>query len=620
MTRSLLLTLFVLVHTFTIAQDDISSAKRTLEKNSQSNEVVNALKEIITYYGRVSPNADSTFIYSKRLEDIARSQKDSLLFAEAYLGYSRYHYIQSNLDSVIDYSGRAIGIFDRYAVKERKAATQIVLGNAHFLLYNDYEALSVLTSAAPHTVSIDRILVNVSLGLVSTQTNDFESAIFYFNEAYKISNELQNDTYLYEIYSGQSVIQTRTGDNEAAKASLKNALLIAEKQEYFMGQAMSLHNMGLLHYRKGDYGKAKSCYDKTIDLFSKIDSPYMKGSLYRSYADMLVDMDKIEEAQYYVEMCETIFEHSSPAKLCYSEALRGRIARKLERPKEGLDRFHKAIEIAEENGISEVLTHSYMEISQIHESLGNYSASLAYFKEYERFKDSISKLNKTRDIEGLKMQFDIAQYEQDLLVKDQKLAILDSKQKASNYRNVLFGFLAFGMLLFVYRQRKINKMNKAAFETEKELSRLKEAQIDHSKKEITEYAIHINEYNKLLDTCLSKIRFLKRSTKEDSVKSGLTELQFYIKDKTEVNKEKVALDMKVKNEQEDFTFNLKSKFPDLSQKEIQVAIYTILNMTSKQAAHQMGIKEQSVYNYRLTLRKKLGLSKDTNLSNFLKEL
>ncbi|MBX2827868.1 MAG: tetratricopeptide repeat protein [Flavobacteriaceae bacterium] len=620
MVRIILLLLLPILYSSLYAQDDLDIAKNIIEKSESRAEVAKALKKVILQYARVELNSDSTVKYTRKLEEIARLEQDSVLFADSYLGYSRVHYMRFNFDSVVHYSEKAIRIYERNDVLNKIAEAKVILGNTYFLLYKNKEAFQVLKEAEPHVESLDRVSVQISLAMVNKQLNDLESAMDHYNKAYEISNEINNDFYLYEVYLGTSTIQSSNAEYDKAIASLKNALQKAEEQKYFQGQAMSLHNLGLQYQAKKQYDEARSYYDQTIALFPKIDNQVMVASTYRSYAEMLVETGDLGEAKIFVEKAEDIFKTIHPGRLGYTEAIRGELAKKEGNLKESLNRFENALQIGIDNEISEIITYALEEIPEIHNKQGRFQDAFEAQKKLLRVRDSLIQLNNNREIEALKIQFDIAQYEQDILVKDKELALLDSKQKASKYRNILFGFGAMALLIFVYRQRKINKMNKSAYQTEKELSQLKEAQIDHSKKEITEYAIHLNEYNRLMDACLSRIKLLKRHTREEVVKSGLTDLQIYIKDNIEINKEKIALDTKVKSEQDDFTFNLRNKYPDLSQKEIQVAIYTLLNMTSKQAANQMGIKEQSVYNYRLSLRRKLGLTKETNLSDFLRKL
>ena len=65
---------------------------------------------------------------------------------------------------------------------------------------------------------------------------------------------------------------------------------------------------------------------------------------------------------------------------------------------------------------------------------------------------------------------------------------------------------------------------------------------------------------------------------------------------------------------------LKEKYPNLTPKEIKVATYALLKMSSKTISNQMGISIQSVNNYRFTIRKKLNIPKNKSIDEYLRDL
>lgn len=599
------------------AQNSIFELKEQVKKGDLSSASLIAISE---HHIQKEQNSDSIFKYTRLLKRQATQSKDSLLFGETYLQFAHGHYLNSSYDSVFHYGKKAIRIFDRLDQKGRRASAEILFGNTHRILFENKEALGYLKQALPHAKDIDRVMVQIGLATVNIQLNNLEEASLRYNEAFRISKEINNDLYLYNIHNGLATVYLKGEKFDEVLDSLLKALAIAEEQANYVGQAKCLHNIA--HYYNGEeeYSKAETYLKKAIELFPKINSEYLKASVYRLYAESLTELGSIEEASYYLDKAEVIYRSRIPARLGLINSLRANIALKSNRPQQAIKLLEEGIAVSKKNKLMGNLQANYLQLSEVQQKVGNTRAALDAYKNHKAYQDSVAQRNKTKEIEALKLQFDIAQYEQEIIVKDQKLALLDSQKKTGNYRNLLLGFITLGLLFFVYRQRKINKINKAAFNTEKELSILKEAQIIHGKKEITEYAIHINEHNKLMDACLTRIKTLKRKASEPIVKSGLTDLQFYIKDNLDINKEKIELDSKVQSEQEDFTFNLKRQYPELSQKEIQVATYLVLNLSSKQAASQMGIKDQSVYNYRLSLRKKLKIRKETNLSEFLRQL
>jgi DNA-binding CsgD family transcriptional regulator len=68
---------------------------------------------------------------------------------------------------------------------------------------------------------------------------------------------------------------------------------------------------------------------------------------------------------------------------------------------------------------------------------------------------------------------------------------------------------------------------------------------------------------------------------------------------------------------EDFLERLKCQFPDITPKDLQLAAYLRLNLSSKEIASMMNITIRSIEGCRYRLRKHLNLSSETNLSEFI---
>ncbi|HET6511398.1 MAG TPA: helix-turn-helix transcriptional regulator, partial [Candidatus Kapabacteria bacterium] len=72
--------------------------------------------------------------------------------------------------------------------------------------------------------------------------------------------------------------------------------------------------------------------------------------------------------------------------------------------------------------------------------------------------------------------------------------------------------------------------------------------------------------------------------------------------------------------QGDFMGTLSRKFPDLTLTERKVAALMRLNLSSKAVANLLCLSVRTVENHRLSIRKKLGLNNDVNLTTFLSGL
>jgi DNA-binding CsgD family transcriptional regulator len=68
---------------------------------------------------------------------------------------------------------------------------------------------------------------------------------------------------------------------------------------------------------------------------------------------------------------------------------------------------------------------------------------------------------------------------------------------------------------------------------------------------------------------------------------------------------------------ETFLRTMKNQFPDLTPSDLRLCAYLRINLTSKEIAPLLGISVRGVENHRYRLRKKLGLTGDDNLIDFI---
>jgi len=152
----------------------------------------------------------------------------------------------------------------------------------------------------------------------------------------------------------------------------------------------------------------------------------------------------------------------------------------------------------------------------------------------------------------MKAKFELDQYEQELKTKDHDLKLLEQKKKIKNHEILLLVSITLGLLLFIYLQRKRNLDKRKNLETEKELIVLREKQlyseVQFKNIEITDFALHISERNKLLTMLTERIREITREA-SDPIKVELQRLQRFVKNQIEANKEKVTLNSRIQETQ-----------------------------------------------------------------------
>ncbi len=174
-------------------------------------------------------------------------------------------------------------------------------------------------------------------------------------------------------------------------------------------------------------------------------------------------------------------------------------------------------------------------------------------------------------------------------------------------------------LKFEERQKQINTLHQLEIEkNEKEIIKLKneklEGEILLKTKELADTSMHLVERSDALLKVKEELQKLYKNTNENhDIKKTLTLLNDI--EKNDSNWEKFASHFDEVNN--NFLKNLKLRFPKLTNNDLKVCAYLQLNLASKEISQLMNIGVRGVEISRYRLRKKLGISSEQSLIDFL---
>lgn len=172
--------------------------------------------------------------------------------------------------------------------------------------------------------------------------------------------------------------------------------------------------------------------------------------------------------------------------------------------------------------------------------------------------------------------------------------------------------------LYLEREAKIRQEQ---YELEKEIERLKSEKLRTSlltkDKELVNNSLQVVKKNKILNGIIQKMRDIDVEQLDDGVKTQLSKLNKSITKEVGADKSWKDLEKHIKNVHFDFLKRLKDRFPTISPRELDLATYLLMNMSTKEITEIMNISQGGVELARYRLRKKLGLTKKENLVGFL---
>jgi len=173
------------------------------------------------------------------------------------------------------------------------------------------------------------------------------------------------------------------------------------------------------------------------------------------------------------------------------------------------------------------------------------------------------------------------------------------------------------------RERQKEKFELEKLATDKELLLLKQKNLnlEIKKKDSALASSTLNNINKneLLKDLVKDIKHIDDQLVNNSLHYLVRKVIKKINNNL-INKEDwLTFELHFRNSHSQFFQNLREKHPNLSSNEIKLSAYLKLNLSSKEIASLMNVAITSIEQSRYRLRKKLNLSKEVNLVNYIQK-
>ena len=173
-------------------------------------------------------------------------------------------------------------------------------------------------------------------------------------------------------------------------------------------------------------------------------------------------------------------------------------------------------------------------------------------------------------------------------------------------------------------QRKIQYLHQLEIErTESEIIRLKneklENEIQHKNFELASTAMNMVHKGEILTKIKGELIRLKKTAGSQQTEEGYKNI-IRMLDENKSKRDWDTLAVHFDKVHSDFLNALKEQYPDLTAGDAKLCAYVRLNLTCKEISQLTNITVKSVELSRYRLRKKLRLSSEINLSNFLSSI
>lgn len=160
--------------------------------------------------------------------------------------------------------------------------------------------------------------------------------------------------------------------------------------------------------------------------------------------------------------------------------------------------------------------------------------------------------------------------------------------------------------------------------SEKEVVKLRneklESEIAFKNSELATTAMHLVQKEEFITRIKSELHHLEKAGKDRADPGEVKKLLRSLSEEEDLNKEWEQFSVHFNKVHSDFLIILKEKYPALKAHELKLCAYLRMNLSSKEIARLMSISVRGVEISRYRLRKKLNISTETNLFQFLFDL
>jgi len=499
----------------------------------------------------------------------------------------------------------------------------------------------------------------LGMGIIQKQCGNFSDAVTCYEKARAIAEKTGKKLEAAYCFNNEGNVYRKQGNLPKAMETYEKALSCFIEMKDELSASDCLNNIGNLYLEKGDPFRALDYYNRAIHSEKVKADNYRMISRYKNLADAYSALKDYQNASLYLEKAIYLAEKSDDKMqlaCCYTQVGNLHLANGsndigISYLKKSVELFHEVGAKAEESeclielskaelkygktndafnhaklgeqmaneaGAVQTIYAASHALASIWEKKGDPSTSLIYLKKAIELKDSIYSVEKNRTIEEIEAGFTRTKLENENQILSQQGKL---QQQSLRIRNIAMFSLALCLILsiviiwLVYKRHKELKIyslheissNKIA------ISKLSE-DLSSKERELTSKTLFINQKNILLQRLISELEILKEEP--GTTRNKVEHLQHELKMELSPDSWK-EFEVQFNEVHPEFQSRLLEKFPELTPTERRLCAFLRLDMNTREIASLTGQTFKSIEVARTRIRKKMNLSREENLTNFI---
>lgn len=568
----------------------------------------------------------------------------------------------SDIKTAISYAEEILNFSEEIGYKNGIAAAYQRLGASYSIQGEDKKSNSAFFKALnlyrelKHKNLEGIILFNLGLGYKGSGL--YDSTRYYFEKARVIFEESGNLTQKGAIYDGLSGVYFEQSSYQLCISHALKAVKLFEEAGDELRLADAQSKIGQASAEIKNYEDALKYFKKAAIIYRKNHDDAYELSVRKYMADAFFKMGEKDSSIYHYQQIIQKAEKLGTTNI-YTEALIGLSSQYLElgrienlKPQlqiayersksldnpalivpalRNLGKYHylqeksyplsesyflKALKMAEKYGFLYHQSGTEAELAILYKNWGKTAKAIEHFFAHQAFKDSLLNLQMASRIAELQTLYESEKKDREIERQESEIKILQQKVEidALNQKILLGGIALVSLLLLAvflgYRQKLkrdqlIHEQEKMAYEQE----------LLFQKKELASHTLHLVQKSDLLEELKAQLE----STRKDSgdSKKELSQMIQLIKSDKHVEQDWQNFKTYFDRVHADFERKIRSRSENLSQNEYRLAALMKMDLSTKEIAGILNISPDSVHKGRYRLKKRLGLSGEENLREYL---
>jgi tetratricopeptide (TPR) repeat protein/DNA-binding CsgD family transcriptional regulator len=462
-----------------------------------------------------------------------------------------------------------------------------------------------------------------TIGILYSFINDYRQSLKYFLDAIKIlDDQNKKDEHYYSLIQNIGITYVEAEQPRQGVPFLITSMKYFEhdtisRKEYLV---VNYIDLGVAYKNMKSIDSAFYYYHKALIIAQKFNISKHTGGILINLADLYGELKVYDKAKAFYQQALDEFKKNDDFR-GYWHAVYGLavVEKYLGNYTVAIDSVTKAISFFQENEDLAYLKDSYLLLSGIFEKQGDLPKAYKYFKLCSDIKDSIVASDQENQMAQLQMQYELQKSE---IETNNKISLLQKENQIKIYKAyIIVGILIIALLTFgIYLIRLRSKKRLA--ESRLENSRLEQEQmrisLEYKQKDLENLALYIMQKNEFLEQIKAGLNEMRKNIDEKNA-SKVKNLSMKITQSLRKNKDLEKLSERIDQLHAVFLKQIGDRYPELTEKEKKLCVLLKLNFSSKEISVLNNISENAIMMARYRMRKKMGISTEENLTEFLQK-